>query len=85
MKETEVTIRLDTIKKVKDFVETTSKYDEEITIKSHRYEINAKSIMGIFSLNLLESVIVCLYSDDKNIQDSFIKEIEKFKEEKYEI
>ena len=85
MEEIEVTIKLDTINKVKDFVETVSKYDEDITIKSHRYEINAKSIMGIFSLNLLESVIVCLYSDDKNIQNKFIKEIENFKEEKYEI
>lgn len=80
MKETEVTIKLNTIKMVKDFVEMVSKYNEEVTIKSHRYEINAKSIMGIFSLNLLEPIVVCLYSDDKNIQDSFIKEIEKFKE-----
>ena len=87
MEEIEVTIKLDTINKVKDFVETVSKYDEEVIIKSHRYEINAKSIMGVFSLNLLEPVIVCLYSDNKNIQNKFIKEIEKFMEEwnmKYE-
>ena len=80
MKETEVTIKLNTIKMVKDFVEIVSKYEKEITIKSHRYEINAKSIMGIFSLNLLEPIVVCLYSDDKGLQDRFIKEIEKFKE-----
>lgn len=53
MLETTAVIRLDNIKRIKDFVDIVSKYDEEITIKSHRYEVNAKSIMAIFSLNLL--------------------------------
>ena len=80
MEETKIMLKLDTIKKVNDFVSLVSKYNEEITIKSHRYEINAKSIMGIFSLNLLEAVNVCLYTNDKNIQNQFIKEMNIFKE-----
>ena len=63
MEEIEVKIKLDTIKKVQDFIEVVSKYDEEITVKSHRYEVDAKSIMALFSLNLLESINVCLYSN----------------------
>lgn len=50
MLETTAVITLDTIQRVKNFVEIVTKYDEEITIKSHRYEVNAKSIMAIFSL-----------------------------------
>lgn len=80
MEETKIILKLDTIKKVNDFVSLVSKYNEEITIKSHRYEVNAKSIMGIFSLNLLEAINVCLYTNDKNIQNQFIKEMNIFKE-----
>lgn len=38
MLETTAVITLDTIQRVKNFVEIVTKYDEEITIKSHRYE-----------------------------------------------
>ena len=78
MLETTAVIILDTIQRVKNFVEIVTKYDEEITIKSHRYEINAKSIMAIFSLNLLELVNVCLYCDNRNVIERFIKDMEEF-------
>lgn len=78
MLETTAVVRLDNIKRIKDFVDIVSKYDEEITIKSHRYEINAKSIMAIFSLNLLELVNVCLYCDNRNVIERFIKDMEEF-------
>ena len=63
MEETLVTIRLDTIRKVHDFVEIVTKFDEEITIKSHRYEIDAKSIMGIFSLDLSKPIDLNIHAD----------------------
>ena len=78
MEEIEVKIKLDTIKKVQDFIEVVSKYDEEITVKSHRYEVDAKSIMAIFSLNLLESINVCLYSNIKSVQNNFINDMKYF-------
>ena len=79
MKETEFIIILETIKKVQDFNKIVSKYEEEITLKSHRYEIDAKSIMGIFSLNLLEHVRICLYSDDEEVISRFTNDMEQFK------
>ena len=79
MLETTAVVRLDNIKRIKDFVDIVSKYDEEITIKSHRYEINAKSIMAIFSLNLLEPITVCLYCDNSRVIDTFIDKMEEFK------
>ena len=49
MLETTAVVKLDNVQRVKNFVNIVSKYDEEITIKSHRYEVDAKSIMAIFS------------------------------------
>lgn len=80
MEEMEETIRLDTIRKVHDFVEIVTKFDDEITIKSHRYEIDAKSIMAIFSLNLLEPITCCLYSNNKTVQAKFLNQIKEYME-----
>ena len=45
-------IKLDTVELVKDFVTLTSRIDGDVMIKSDRWIINGKSIMGIFSLDL---------------------------------
>lgn len=45
-------IILDSVDKVKAFVVTISKYPGEATLTSGRYVVDAKSIMGIFSLAL---------------------------------
>ena len=49
---TSVTISLNSIEKVKQFVNLISKYDGDFDLTSGRYVIDAKSIMGIFSLDL---------------------------------
>ena len=45
-------ISLSTINDVKKFVNAVSKYDFDIDLISGRYAIDAKSIMGIFSLEI---------------------------------
>ena len=45
-------IKLDTVEKVKGFVSAVAPLDGDIDIVSERYVIDAKSIMGIFSLDL---------------------------------
>lgn len=45
-------ITLNSIEKVKQFVNTINTYDSEFDLSSGRYIIDAKSIMGIFSLDL---------------------------------
>lgn len=80
MIETKIDIKLNTIEKIKNFVSITNSFnEEEITILSHRYEVDAKSIMAIFALNLLESITVCLYSDNPRIIDIFTAKMEEFK------
>ena len=47
-----VQISLNSIDKVKSFVNEITKYDNDFDLVSGRYVIDAKSIMGIFSLDL---------------------------------
>ena len=59
-----VTIRLDMAETVKKFVNIAARYDYEMTLKSGRYVVDAKSILGIFSLDLGERVVLEIASDD---------------------
>ena len=49
-------IILDNVDKVKAFVMTVSKYPGDATLTSGRYVVDAKSIMGIFSLALNQPI-----------------------------
>lgn len=58
-----VKIRLSSIEAVRDFVEIVRKYDSEIDLSSGRYVVDAKSIMGIFSLDLMNPITLTVHSD----------------------
>jgi len=47
-----VSIKLDTVDKIKGFVNIVAPLDGDFDIVSARYVVDAKSIMGIFSLDL---------------------------------
>lgn len=66
---------LSSINDVKDFVNIASKYDFDVDLTSGRYVIDAKSIMGIFSLDLSKPIKVEIHSDDC---DSFVQELDRF-------
>ncbi len=57
-------IRLSTIQDVRNFVEIVSLSDIEIDLSSGRYVVDAKSIMGIFSLDLLNPILLTAHSED---------------------
>lgn len=59
-----VQIRLDSIDKVKSFVNIITKYDTDFDLISGRYVIDAKSIMGIFSLDLSRPIDLAIHNDD---------------------
>ena len=66
---------LGSINDVKDFVNTVSKYSFDVDLTSGRYVVDAKSIMGIFSLDLSEPIKVEVHADDC---DSFMDELSRF-------
>ena len=70
-----VTVSLASINDVKTFVNIVSKYDFDVDLISGRYVVDAKSIMGIFSLDLSKPIDVEVMTDDC---DSFIDEIKPF-------
>lgn len=57
------TILLNTINDVKVFVNTVMKYEFDVDLISGRYAIDAKSIMGIFSLDLSKPIMLEAHSD----------------------
>jgi len=58
-----VKILVNSIEKVKDFVNTISKHNAEFDMVSGRYVIDAKSIMGIFSLDLSEPIDLVIHAE----------------------
>ena len=57
-------ISLNSIDKVKAFVNEISKFDCDFDLVSGRYVIDAKSIMGIFSLDLSKPIDLNIHADD---------------------
>ena len=68
-------LMLNSINDVKDFVNIVAKYDFDVDLTSGRYVVDAKSIMGNFSLNLSKPIKVEVHSDDCQ---KFLDEVERF-------
>ena len=68
-------IMLSSIESVKRFVAITNKYDFQINLTTDKYKIDAKSIMGVFSLDLSRPVTLEVESEAAG---EFFKEIEPF-------
>ena len=58
-----VQISLNSIDKVKSFVSTISQFDYDFDLVSGRYVIDAKSIMGIFSLDLSKPIDLTVHAE----------------------
>lgn len=57
-------ISLNSIDKVKSFVNDLTKFDTDFDLVSGRYVIDAKSIMGIFSLDLSKPIDLNIHAAD---------------------
>ena len=60
-----VKISLNSIDKVKSFVNDITKFEYDFDLVSGRYVIDAKSIMGIFSLDLSKPIELNIHSEDQ--------------------
>ena len=66
-----VKISLNSIDKVKSFVNVISQFDSDFDLISGRYVIDAKSIMGIFSLDLAQDIDLTIHAEnDAEIVDA---------------
>lgn len=60
-----INIKLDSINKVKSFVNIISSFNGDFDLASDRYVVDAKSIMGIFSLDLSSTLKLDIYDEDE--------------------
>ena len=64
-----VKISLNSIDKVKSFVNDITKFDFDFDLVSGRYIIDAKSIMGIFSLDLSKDIDLNIHATEGALDD----------------
>ena len=56
-------ISLNSLDKIKNFVDIVSNLDSEIDLISDRYVVNAKSIMGVLSLDLTKNIQMNIHNE----------------------
>lgn len=59
-----IQISLNSIDKVKSFVNDITKFDNDFDLVAGRYVIDAKSIMGIFSLDLSKPIDLNIHAEE---------------------
>lgn len=74
-------INLKSIDDVKVFVNAVNKTDFDVDLSSGRYVVDAKSIMGIFSLDLSKPIKMEIHCDGTQSCEAFIESITRFKAE----
>ena len=72
-----VVISLNSIDKVKAFVNDITKFDNDFDLVSGRYVIDAKSIMGIFSLDLSKPINLNIHAEGSAL-DTILAVVEPY-------
>ena len=70
---TELIINLNLTSDINEFISIVSTVDCDVDLVRDRYIIDAKSIMGIFSLDLSKPIKLVIHSNDMNIIEKFAK------------
>jgi len=71
-------IKLSTIEDVRNFVNKLSKYTVDLDLKSGRYTVDARSLMGIFSLDLLKPIEFVINTDDEKIIKDIFEDVKSW-------
>lgn len=75
---TELILNLNTLEKVKKFTNVVNGFNSDIDIIRDRYIIDAKSVIGIYTIDLTKPVTVRIISDDKAEIARFNEQMEEF-------
>lgn len=65
----EVKVLLETIERVKEFVSVTNRFDTDFDLVNGRYIIDAKSILGIFSIDLSKPVVLRIHAEQDETEE----------------
>lgn len=75
---TKIIINLNDFSKAKKFINEVSKFESDIDAIKDRYIVDAKSIVGIFTLDLSKPITVVLHSDNEEETKRFTEVMEEF-------
>ena len=67
-------VMLSSIVDVKNFVNFVNEFDFDVDLVSGRYVVDAKSLMGIFSLELSRPIVMRVYSEETAALEEALKE-----------
>lgn len=67
-------IRLSSVEEIQDFVRRCSKLDCDIDLTAGRYTVDAKSILGVFSIDLKRDLQLQVYTDNKKHAEEVLRD-----------
>jgi phosphotransferase system HPr-like phosphotransfer protein len=72
-----LTIGFAEIKDIENFVEIVAKYNFDVKLAQGKYEVDGKSLMGIFTLDISRPIEI-LFDTNKDESKVFVQEIQKY-------
>lgn len=79
MENKKIKINLKEFNKVKDFISVVRKFESDIDIMTNRAIVDAKSVLGIYALDLSEDTYVRIITDNFEEEKDFETAMEAFK------
>ena len=64
-------VLLNTVDKIADFIKVASRIEEDVDLVKGRYTVDAKSVVGVFTLDLSKEAKIIIHTDDESILDKF--------------
>ena len=64
-------VSLNTVDKIADFIKVVSKIEYDFDLVKGRYTVDAKSVVGVFTLDLSKEAKIIIHTDDESILDKF--------------
>lgn len=79
MENNKIKIKLKSPESIRDFIKVVEKYKSDIDIMTDRVTIDAKSVIGVFALDLTDDVYVRIISNDIAERRKFEAEMQEFR------
>lgn len=72
-------IKLNRVEDITKFNKIVCSFESDIDVKRGRYVLDAKSLMGVYTLDLSRPITVSIISSDREEIEKFESEMEQFK------
>ncbi len=79
MNDNKIMVYLNDVNTIKKFINVTRRFESDIDAFGARFQVDAKSILALFSVDLSKGIYVQILSDDKDEIEKFTSAMEEFK------